>query len=522
MKHKKHIKILIPILLVFSIACTDFLEQESMTQISEDHLYSTPEGLEFAVNGLYNRMRRYNFPSGEGQPLRANVFFYVAHDLGLHRTWFTPYQESTMTPIAFPDYKWTFGYLIIDKANAIISMGSEIDMDETEKNKLIAQARLVRAEVYLDLLRMYDNIVLDTTPTTPENFKDEVTYLPANPTDVYRLIDEDLDFAIANLEWDVPFGRYGQGVARHIRGKSSMWQGKWAEAAAQFDSIILNPTHDLVDLEQVFGQNADHKETLFAYPRNVDLGGGDELAGGDGTWFGSVFRARNYEITTGEIIATVENGGESLGWFFPNDYLQSLYDKENDNRYEIYYYPLELTVNNPVKSNFGEPLPEASYPDNFRQYHWSLRKYHDYDPLSKPATTNNSFKSIVYYRYAESLLLGAEAHWRMSGESPSNATALNYINQIRIRAGLEDDLFTQFTLDNYLEESARELAFEKNRWFLLKRMGLLVERQSLHYRSGSNSSNIKPFPMKDHMVRLPIPQSEIDLMGTFPQNDHYF
>ena len=81
--------------------------------------------------------------------------------------------------------------------------------------------------------------------------------------------------------------------------------------------------------------------------------------------------------------------------------------------------------------------------------------------------------------------------------------------------------FTEFTLDTYLEESARELAMEKNRWFLLKRLGLLVERQNLHYRYGSNSSNIVPEPMAPHMVACPIPQSQIDLMGTFPQNPGY-
>ena len=68
--------------------------------------------------------------------------------------------------------------------------------------------------------------------------------------------------------------------------------------------------------------------------------------------------------------------------------------------------------------------------------------------------TDKSFKDNMYYRYAETLLLGAEAHWHVSGDN-HDATALNYINQIRKRAGVPD--FTEFTLDSYLEESAREL-----------------------------------------------------------------
>ena len=145
-----------------------------------------------------------------------------------------------------------------------------------------------------------------------------------------------------------------------------------------------------------------------------------------------------------------------------------------------------------------------------------MKKYHD---VNKPVDGVLIYKDLIKYRYAETLLLGAEAHWRMSGENSSNPKALEYINLVRERAGLEP--FDSFDRENYLEESARELALEGNRWFLLKRMGLLVERQSLHYQRGSNSNNVGPEPMASHMVRLPIPQSQIDLMGTFPQNEGY-
>jgi hypothetical protein len=120
-------------------------------------------------------------------------------------------------------------------------------------------------------------------------------------------------------------------------------------------------------------------------------------------------------------------------------------------------------------------------------------------------------------------MLGAEAHWRADNESPTSAKALEYVNMIRERAfGNSDHNFTEFTLETYLEESARELAFEKNRWYLLKRLGLLVERQNLHYRFGSNTKNNQPYPMEPHMVNWPIPQSQLDLMGpSFPQNQGY-
>ncbi len=82
--------------------------------------------------------------------------------------------------------------------------------------------------------------------------------------------------------------------------------------------------------------------------------------------------------------------------------------------------------------------------------------------------------------------------------------------------------FTTIDEKTILEESARELAFEGNRWFLLKRMGVLMSQVNLYHTFGSASTNEVVFPMQAHMVRWPIPQSQIDLMApNFPQNPGY-
>lgn len=500
------------------VSCEDFLEEEVLDQITVDYIYSSPEGLEVGVNALYNRMRRYNAPSGEGNSLRSNIFFMAGTDLGQTRTYHRPYGATNHNPVGFPTDKWIGGYQLIDRCNAIVQSSYGIDMELDDKNYLVAQAKVIRAELYLDLIRMYDNILLDTIATTPENADDPVTYLPADPADVYALIDSDLDFAIEHLTYNEPYGRYNRSVARHIRGKSAMWQDDWSEAAKQFDAIIGDSGRSLVNINQVFGQNLDHSEMLFALVRDELLGStgaGDNLAGGAGTWIGSVFTNRLYEDSHGYFIQQVEYGGQALGWSAPNDYLQSLYDRDNDKRYTTYYYPETYVANNPDSPRFGEVIPVGDYDDNFRRYHFSLKKFYD---AEKGALTNDSWKDYPMYRLAESYLIGAEAHWK----SGNTAKALEYINVVRERAfGNSDHNFTEFTLDTYLEESARELAMEKNRWFLLKRLGLLVERQNLYYRYGSNSTNIVPEPMAPHMVACPIPQSQIDLMGTFPQNPGY-
>ncbi len=511
---KINIIILAFVLVFIHTSCEDFLKEESLDEISEDYLYTTEDGLQAAVYALYNYMRINNFPEGYSDGLKANAFFMVGTDLGLCRTWHDPY-GSTFTASAFPDDKWTVPYQIIDRCNVIIDNTDDIEMDDDTRNGLLAQTRVIRGELYFDLIRMFDNILLDTIGTTTENAFDSISYEVADEDEVYDLITSDLDFAIEHLDWDVADGIYGQGVARHIRGKVAMWQSDWNEAAEQFDAIVDHGTYQLVDIDEVFGDEPNNAEALYVYQRDEDTGGDDADAGGGGTVYSSFFNNRLYEMNSGEIVRSVENGGQSLGWSFPNDYLYSLYE-DDDLRMDAYYYPLDLYVNNPDKDNYGDALPDASYDDNYRHYHWSLKKFHD---SNKETTNDKSYKDLTYYRFAETLLLGAEAHWRADGENAANATALEYINRIRSRAGVE--LFTSFDQETYLEESARELAFERNRWFLLKRLGLLVERQNMYYYYGSNSANVELRPMEEYMVRLPIPQSEIESMGTFPQNDGY-
>jgi hypothetical protein len=61
------------------------------------------------------------------------------------------------------------------------------------------------------------------------------------------------------------------------------------------------------------------------------------------------------------------------------------------------------------------------------------------------------------------------------------------------------------TIDLILDESARELLGEFNRWFDLKRTGKLIERAKKY----NNWTKAKGVPTENSLVR-PIPQSEID------------
>ena len=89
------------------------------------------------------------------------------------------------------------------------------------------------------------------------------------------------------------------------------------------------------------------------YEFSQELAGGNASAGGGATSYASFFNNRYYEAGSGEMVQAVEYGGQAWGWAYPNDYLQSLYDQTNDQRYVTYYYDQSAyVVNNPDSYNF--------------------------------------------------------------------------------------------------------------------------------------------------------------------------
>lgn len=123
-------------------------------------------------------------------------------------------------------------------------------------------------------------------------------------------------------------------------------------------------------------------------------------------------------------------------------------------------------------------------------------------------------------RYADILLMHAEAIWRVAGSpvSTSDAQALTAINQVRRRGfGLPINTpnasvdVTSVSEKILLDERKRELCFEGHRWHDLVRFGKLLEAvKSINY----NYVAELPRPdlnIKNHHILLPIPQTQIDV-----------
>jgi len=135
-----------------------------------------------------------------------------------------------------------------------------------------------------------------------------------------------------------------------------------------------------------------------------------------------------------------------------------------------------------------------------------LRKF---DDLTGSIIRDLGDRDYFVFRLSEMYLIAAEGY--MMGGQP--ATAVLKLNELRtaraisgqsnVLSASEEALVTAKDINIILDERARELCGEQQRWFDLKRTGKLLEQVQLY--NGSAKNNIKSI----HTLR-PIPQPQMD------------
>ncbi|MDY7394708.1 RagB/SusD family nutrient uptake outer membrane protein [Aureibaculum sp. 2210JD6-5] len=510
-------------LVVLTTSCEDYLKDELLSDTSADFTYNTPEGLEAATVGLYS-LNRALYEDGEWNSARAmtmiaksDLVFGRSGEISLYATLSWGRTVNDFGSKRFSRF-WRHHYRLVDRANAVIQGAENTEMDETRKNVLIAEAKAMRANSYFTLYRMFNNIFITTEPTTPENGFDRPE-APSTEEEIFTLINSDLDFAIANLDWTTDqYGRWTQAAARHLRAKTAIWQKDYTEAALQADAVIDNGSYNLVgNTKDVFKGDYNNGETLFA----IQYADPNETIGGGNMHRMNFNVVAQYNRIDGADFA-IENGARGAGFLMPNEYLRNLLkedpnDDRDDHTYYISYYTYNDVANLPAGKKVGDTIDVyEEYGSQHRNYYLTMNpgvlKYLQDDAVPDEAS---QVKNILIYRLAETYLIGAEAHM-MNGNT---AKALTYINAVRTRANATE--LTEIDLQAILDERARELAFEGQRWYTLKRTGKLIEFMRDH-AGNEQWKFIARERIEDWMVNMPIPQSELDLLGpNYPQNSGY-
>lgn len=152
-------------------------------------------------------------------------------------------------------------------------------------------------------------------------------------------------------------------------------------------------------------------------------------------------------------------------------------------------------------------LPDGSLNDDIinRQFYFPITKKYE-DPTRLEISTQFGKRDAIVLRIAEMYLIASEAEL-MRGNTGAAVDYMNTLRTTRSVEGRENEMMIDagiLDIDFILDERARELATEFQRFFDLKRTGKLVERVRAY---NHDAQAIEDF----HALRF-IPQSQLDAM----------
>ncbi|MCC9134846.1 RagB/SusD family nutrient uptake outer membrane protein [Pontibacter silvestris] len=454
--------------------CKDFLEEDPESFIAPQNFYQSAADAEAALNAAYDLLNNIGpdsrnfiimgdvssddvFPlSNNNDRVQIDQFVHTPVNGVLRETWRTMFQAITRT-------------------NAVIERVPAISMPDDQKERIVAEAHFLRALYYFYLVRWYGPLPLITKET---NALADVEYPSrASVEEVYDLIIADLTAAEAGLPATLSNGHATKGSATGLLAKVYLTQKEWALAAQKAKEVMDMGIYDLwpTYAEAFKIENENGKESLFEIQY---VSGGI----GQGSNFMTYFARENSPVT-----------GRGWGSFQPTlEVIDTLRTDPADTRFDV------NLVQDPVDDNY--------YVDKY------------FDPDAKAAYEQDNNWKIL--RYADVLLMYAEA---LNEIAPDNPEAYTALNKVRRRAFEEDINASAPQPHDYANlsqsefrravygERRFELAFEGHRWFDLVRTGRLVSTMS-----AKGYSSVKP----TH-VYFPVPQDEVALNPNLGQNEGY-
>lgn len=199
--------------------------------------------------------------------------------------------ENIQTNNSNVETAYTAYYNVINTANTfLVHVNKQIPgMTEEKRTEMIAEARCQRALAYLTLLKCFGEYWKQDSQYGVCLFKDELVRdnqvrQRSSVADTYKLISEDLDYAIAHCEQH-PADHYHMSslFAKALKAKMYFAQDNYPEAARLSEEVINEAEAAGYELESdyanIFTEQFNSKEMLFApYTANPN-----ELM--DASWF---------------------------------------------------------------------------------------------------------------------------------------------------------------------------------------------------------------------------------------------
>jgi tetratricopeptide (TPR) repeat protein len=493
---KKLSYIIIATLFLIAGCSEDLIDIKNPNQYTEDTYFKTEQQCEEAVNAAYAGLYWWG--------LWPREWYFVFDLLGNDAAQASPLQG---TIAEFYNYQhspsnkyvgdiWHSLYRIVLRSNIAITKVGEADIDENLKNRLVGEAKFLRAWSYFQLANLYGDVPLRIDYQASKN-QENHNKPRTNKSKVLDLVETDLSDAKKVLPESysgADVGRATQGAATALLGKVYLYREKYSKAITEFQAVVNSDNYSLIDnYENNFLSSHDNNsETIFAVQMEQTGGNPYWMFGGQEGWGGG---------------ATHSGRAMEYGWndwanvYFSEDAVEDFrYDSAGttyiDPRASLIFYGNEEIGD----TTYCDHCPEGprSYP--FEEHGFRWKKYNRYEYVPKENYPQSSINGVVI-RYADVLLMLAESYI----QEDQLGDALGLINQVRSRVGAYeyDDLGGNKTsaMDILKRERRIELCGEQKRYFDLVRWGELQETLNAEFED----NRVKPKHNK-----FPIPTSELD------------
>lgn len=483
----KKLQLYLLAILFVSVSCSDELNVEPNDAMSEFDFLNNPDNAIQLVNGVYNKLLDWNMSSFAW----IGVTSITSDDADKGST---PGDTGTdkhkldalnfdSNLLSFKDV-WDARYDGIYRANNAIYYLERLTIDQNLKNRLIGEAKFLRALWYFDLVRCFGGVPLVTSKIEITDIEtvNAVVYNRKSKAETYAQIEADLLDAIEKLPTKSQYaqsdlGRASKGAAQALLAKSYLYQEQWQKAFDTSELVLNSGTYGLMpnyaDVWKEIGENGI--ESIFEVQATLSKGivGYTDVQGPRGT--------------------------PDLGWGFntPSASLANAYSAG------------DLRKNATIL--FVQSIPfllwdgfEGSPSWNNSRYNY--KAYQSSVVESWNGNKGETAKNLRILKFSDVVLIRAEAALQLG----NSAEALVQVNRLRTRAGLSE--LTSISLDQLYEERHLEMAMEHDRWFDLVRT-----RQA----QSKMAQNGKTFIVGKHEL-FPIP---IDLItqsgGLLLQNPGY-
>jgi hypothetical protein len=506
-------------ILLFTMASCkkDFIDLLPQDSLSPATFFKTEAQLKQAVVAAYVPLRDLAINDYFTSEMRSDNTHYqpIPSNRGtafVHRENISDWIDDPTN--AYSNAVYFHCYNGISRANIVLGhLATATNLTAAATAEIEGQAKFLRAFNYFKLVRLFGGVPLYLKEVT----KADEAFLPRSTADqVYTQVLADATDAVSKLLPPAKFPQTGQatkGSATMLLADIFMTQKKYAEAETLLNTLpamgyALNTNY----ADAFLTTNKNSKESLF------------EIQYLEGTAAGTAPSNFIYQFLprmTSTILITnnaTANSGTG-GWNIPSFDLISAYEP-GDKRLDASIAVAEGTVNSSDLMVVTANKSIVGYVPAAGKVGIPYTKKYLHLPH---VATNNSNDNWPVYRYADALLLLAEAQ----NELNKTGAALTNLNVIRARAGLAASTETnQASLRTIiLHERRVELAFENHRWHDLVRTGTAIQVMTTYgIKAKATYSNLLPnaFSITADKLLFPIPQSEREINPQLTQNPGYF